>query len=228
MLKNLNDRKLNQNDWPHFEQRSNYIVANATKVFDILSYMTKNKEQRSLDEFRVKKGQKISPEYEEKPFSNYRPGTAKVNKLNQIPFCTETKDFDLMEMKHHMTSKLDEVNQDNIDSWIELMKKAVKDLTVLMKKERNSNLSLEDLYQAFNTIRRVRDKMHPEKAANEKPVEEFKLEDLDFRRPTLGEIKDRTEKETKEEYDISDDFSVCITNDDDNTNFGLWCFNPGF
>jgi hypothetical protein len=196
MLKNLNDRKLNSKDWPHFEQRSSYIVAKVTKVFDILSYLTKNKEQRSMDEFKPKKDRKMSLEYEEKSTSNYRPDDT-----------SETKEFDNMEMKHNLMNKLDEVNQDNIDAWIELMKKAVKDLTVLMKKESNARLNLEDLYQAFTTISRVRDKMYPEKARSE-PNEDFKLYEPDSIRPTLDEIKNRTEKELQKDHDISDDFSV--------------------
>lgn len=56
MLKNMKEREVNTRDWQNFVQKDGYIVASANKIFDILSDITKNKEQSSLDSFPMNKG----------------------------------------------------------------------------------------------------------------------------------------------------------------------------
>ena len=53
MYDHLKQRDLNASEWKHFCQKDGYMVANANKMFDVLSDITCNKEQRTLDEYRM-------------------------------------------------------------------------------------------------------------------------------------------------------------------------------
>lgn len=80
-------------NWPKFEQRDGFLVSKFENIFEILSDITKDKSQSSLDDFggrnkRAPVKKKISPEYEqeEQDFSqekrrpsNYRPGKSDVD-----------------------------------------------------------------------------------------------------------------------------------------------------
>ena len=125
MYKNLKQRDLSVAEWRNFNQKDGYMVADADKVFDILTDITWNKEQRTLDEFRknknskskIKSPSKIKPEYEEEIIT--------TKSLNNI--ITPNKSFD--ENKNAKSKPLSEVNAQNIDIWISIMNKAVTDLS---------------------------------------------------------------------------------------------------
>lgn len=155
MLNNLKTRKLNQNNWPLFEKREGFIVSKFHNIFKILSDITKNKGQKSMEYYRKRNhsfNKKSKIKYEEDknidshPFQDALPSEYR-------------KGLKSGEMKHRRSKKLDEVNEDNIQDWTNLIFNAVKDLTLLMKKERNSRLNLENLYQAFSTIIRINSKV---------------------------------------------------------------------
>lgn len=167
MMKNLKNRKINSNKWRYFEKREGFIVAKFPNIFHILSDITKDKNQKSLDDFKKSKRKetrrepsKINPSYEED--KSIDSESSKNNEVSNFRLGEKSDDImmDEIEMKiKRRGRKLDEVNEENIEDWINIMYNAVKDLTSLMKKERNSRLNLEDLYQAFNTIMRINDKV---------------------------------------------------------------------
>lgn len=219
LLKNLHERKALHSNWPYFQQKDGYIVANADKIFDVLADITVVKDQKSIDQYMSKNANrykntpsKISPVYEEEKqeaeLSNFRQGNR------------DDKIFDQMENKHHITKKLNQVNSDNLEIWVELMKKAVKDITVVANKDntkKTNRLVLEDLYQAFSTILRIRDRASNVSSRGERSNLEDETKDSaeqpTFSRPTLQQLKDKLSNEaesgkTKEEAlgDLSNDF----------------------
>jgi len=186
-------------------QKDGYIIAKADKIFEVLSDITNNKEQRTMDEFRPQKGKgyknvdkNISPEYEEEE-----------EKSEDLYFASkehqDDQAFDGMEMSHHQTIVLNEVNESNIEKWCELLKKSVDDLTLLSKKEKSSQLSLEDLASAFKRILRIKDRFAKIKLDNA-----YRKEDEEGL-PSLMQIKKASElsrsgKKSKQPRNISEDF----------------------
>ena len=255
MQKNLKDRKISKKNWPGFEQREGFLVSKFSNIFDILSDISHNKDQMILDDLRGGQGEdqlmyknvseenvvekaseenlaenisennlveKASEENEENKEidnsqSNYRP----VNK--------ETKRiYDEIQKNVKKRKKiLNEINQENLEHWTNIMYGAVRDLTSLTKGERNSRLNLEDLYQALKTVLRINEKV-------DIPGSKSKIEYEDdmfvngFTRPTLSDIKDKKENEGEDKFktDYTEDFYVCVTEErvkkQISYNLGLW------
>ncbi|CAI2371405.1 unnamed protein product [Moneuplotes crassus] len=137
MLKNLQERALKRGKWEHFKQKEGFLVSKFENIFKILPDLTRNKEQRSMDEFTVAKDQtevKINPEYEEEKQSTI-----------------STKH----EVSDEATKKLDEVNEGNISHWIELISRAIQDSLMITRKEKKGNLNLEDLSKALTIIYKI-------------------------------------------------------------------------
>lgn len=236
MLKNLKERDIDTKSWPDFMQKEGYIVSTVDKVFTVLSDITRNKGQKSLDDFRPLKSSenlpykntKISPNYEEEEpdaYSNYRPKSK------------EDRVFDEIEANRNMNYKLDEVNEENIDRWTEILNDALKDISLITKKE-STRISLEDLYQAFKTMSRIKERMVNSQRKDSIKEDRKSGDDPTFSRPSLSDIKKNAIEQRFEKYmakrNIQDDFYICISQDNGMRgqkpvkNFGLWCFNPGF
>jgi DNA repair helicase Rad3 len=138
---------------------------------------------------------------------------------------------------------LNEVNEDNLEFWVDILKNAVKDLTVLSKNNPNMRMNIEDLSQAMSTIYRIGNKF---KSINKEGEGKGKDNQKDNYKsfPSLMQIskasdhqRDTSQKKVKvAEIDFASDFYVWVTQEKTNFkgesklvhNFGLWCFNPGF
>ena len=129
MHSHLKKRDVSVVDWKNFVQKDGYIVAKADKIFDIISEITRNKEQKSLDEFHKfkksphkKSPSKISLEYEEEEEDiNAYHSYKNINKTNNsLEECKDAK---------AVPKVLNEVNADNLWDWISIMNKAIIELS---------------------------------------------------------------------------------------------------
>lgn len=104
----------------------------------------------------------------------------------------EEKDPDEVEFKkldigYKGNKKLNEVNEDNLEIWVDLLRTAVKDLTILNKRNQNARLNIEDLSQAMGTIHRIGNKLKTVDKGRESGEKENKKE-IDKNLPTLMQI----------------------------------------
>ena len=141
--------------WKHFERNGDFLVATADKIFDILADVTRNTEQSTLDDYK-KVGQKSF---------GYKNTNGQTKDSNISIGYEEEKDpdeeeFKTLELGYKHNKKLNEVNEDNLDQWVDILKAAVKDLTVLSKTNSGMRMNIEDLSQAMATIYRINNRMY--------------------------------------------------------------------